>query len=146
MEIGTSILDQEQLGSSSKEHFCKAEQAGVKLLLPVDAVCAKELQIDTEFATFDKDQIPQDRMGMDIVENDRVVQGRDRTGKIIVWNGPMGVFEMPNFAAGTRAVAEALAASDVVMIIGGGTSCSFGFDLAQIRQATGLTAEEIEKL
>ena len=124
LEIGTSILDQDSL-ELAKEIFAKAEQAGVKLLLPVDAVCAKEFQNDTEFAVFDKDQIPQDRMGMDIgPKTIELFKAEIAQAKTIVWNGPMGVFEMPNFAAGTRAVAEALAASDAVTIIGGGDSAA----------------------
>ena len=143
LEIGTSILDQDSL-ELAKQILAKAAQAGVKLLLPVDAVCAKEFQNDTEFAVFDNDKIPSDMMGMDIGPETRksftdAVKGAGTIvcpktielfkaeiaqAKTIVWNGPMGVFEMPNFAGGTRAVAEALAAADAVTIIGGGDSAA----------------------
>ena len=124
LEIGTSILDQDSL-EMAKEIFTKADQAGVKLLLPVDAVCAKEFRNDTEFAVYEKDKIPSDRMGMDIgPKTVELFQKEIAAAKTIVWNGPMGVFEMPNFAAGTRAIAEALAASDAVTIIGGGDSAA----------------------
>ena len=124
LEIGTSILDKDSL-ELAKEIFAKAEQAGVKLLLPVDAVCAKEFKNDTEFAVYDKDKIPSDRMGMDIgPKTVELFKAEIAAAKTIVWNGPMGVFEMPNFAAGTRAIAEALAASDAVTVIGGGDSAA----------------------
>ncbi len=124
LEIGTSILDKDSL-ELAKEIFAKAEQAGVKLLLPVDAVCAKEFKNDTEFAVYDKDKIPSDRMGMDIgPKTVELFKAEIAEAKTIVWNGPMGVFEMPNFAAGTRAIAEALAASDAVTVIGGGDSAA----------------------
>ena len=124
LEIGTSILDKDSL-ELAKEIFAKAEQTGVKLLLPVDAVCAKEFKNDTEFAVYDKDKIPSDRMGMDIgPKTVELFKAEIAAAKTIVWNGPMGVFEMPNFAAGTRAIAEALAASDAVTVIGGGDSAA----------------------
>ena len=124
LEIGTSILDQDSL-ELAKQILAKAAQAGVKLLLPVDAVCAKEFQNDTEFAVFDNDKIPSDMMGMDIgPKTIELFKAEIAQAKTIVWNGPMGVFEMPNFAGGTRAVAEALAAADAVTIIGGGDSAA----------------------
>ncbi len=124
LEIGTSILDKDSL-ELAKDIFAKAEAAGVKLLLPVDAVCAKEFKNDTEFAVYDKDKIPSDRMGMDIgPKTVELFQKEIAEAKTIVWNGPMGVFEMPHFAEGTRAIAEALAASDAVTVIGGGDSAA----------------------
>ena len=124
LEIGTSILDRDSL-ELAKEILQKAKAAGVKLLLPVDAVCAKEFKNDTEFAVFDKDRIPEDYMGMDIgPKTVELFKAEIAKAKTVVWNGPMGVFEMPNFAGGTRAVAEALAASDAVTVIGGGDSAA----------------------
>ena len=124
LEIGTSILDRDSL-ELAKEILQKAKAAGVKLLLPVDAVCAKEFKNDTEFAIFDKDRIPEDYMGMDIgPKTVELFKAEIAKAKTVVWNGPMGVFEMPNFAGGTRAVAEALAASDAVTVIGGGDSAA----------------------
>ena len=123
-EIGKSILDEESI-DLAKELMKKAEDAGVKLLLPVDTVCAKEFDNDSESGVFDRDSIPVDMMGMDIgpktVERYKTAIAEAKT---VVWNGPAGVFEMPNFAAGTKAIAEALASSGAVTIIGGGDSAA----------------------
>ena len=123
-EIGKSILDEESI-DLSKELLAKAESAGVKILLPVDVVCAKEFDNDSEKAEFDIDSIPEDMMGMDIgPKTIELYKAAIADAKTIVWNGPMGVFEMPNFAEGTRAVAQALADSDAVTVIGGGDSAA----------------------
>ena len=123
-EIGKSILDEESI-DLAKELMKKAEDAGVKLLLPVDTVCAKEFDNDSESGVFYRDSIPADMMGMDIgpktVERYKTAIAEAKT---VVWNGPAGVFEMPNFAAGTKAIAEALASSGAVTIIGGGDSAA----------------------
>lgn len=123
-EIGKSILDEESI-DLAEELMKKAEDAGVKLLLPVDTVCAKEFDNDSESGVFDRDSIPADMMGMDIgpktVEHYKTAIAEAKT---VVWNGPAGVFEMPNFAAGTKAIAEALASSGAVTIIGGGDSAA----------------------
>ena len=123
-EIGKSILDEESI-ELSKELLAKAEAAGVKILLPVDVVCAKEFDNDSEKAVFDIDSIPEDMMGMDIgPKTIELYKAAIADAKTIVWNGPMGVFEMPNFAEGTRAVAQALADSEAVTVIGGGDSAA----------------------
>ncbi len=123
-EIGKSILDEDSI-DLSKELLAKAEAAGVKILLPVDVVCAKEFDNDSERATFDIDSIPADMMGMDIGPKTVELYAKAiADAKTIVWNGPMGVFEMPNFAEGTKAVAQALADSDAVTVIGGGDSAA----------------------
>ncbi len=97
----------------------------MKILLPVDAVCAKEFKNDTEFAVYAKENMPKDRMGMDIgPESVKLFTEAVKNAKTVVWNGPMGVFEMPNFENGTKKVAEALAESDAVTIIGGGDSAA----------------------
>lgn len=124
LEIGTSILDEDNVQLAS-QLLKKAEESGVKMLLPVDTICAKEFKNDTEFAAFDKDKIPADYMGMDIgPKTIKLYEEAIAKAATVVWNGPMGVFEMPNFAKGTRAVAEALAESDAVTIIGGGDSAA----------------------
>lgn len=124
LEIGTSILDEDNVQLAS-QLLKKAEESGVKMLLPVDTICAKEFKNDTEFAAFDKDKIPSDYMGMDIgPKTIKLYEEAIAKAATVVWNGPMGVFEMPNFAKGTRAVAEALAESDAVTIIGGGDSAA----------------------
>ena len=123
-EIGTSILDADNI-ELAKELIAEAKELGVKLLLPVDAVCGKEFKNDTEIGTFDKESMPADMMGMDIgPKSVELFKAEIANAKTIVWNGPMGVFEMENFAAGTKAVAEALAASDAVTVIGGGDSAA----------------------
>ena len=123
-EIGTSILDADNI-ELAKELLAEAEKIGVKILLPVDAVCAKEFKNDTEFAVYAKENMPKDRMGMDIgPESVKLFTEAVKNAKTVVWNGPMGVFEMPNFENGTKKVAEALAESDAVTIIGGGDSAA----------------------
>ena len=123
-EIGTSILDADNI-ELAKDLLAEAEKTGVKILLPVDAVCAKEFKNDTEFAVYAKENMPKDRMGMDIgPESVKLFAEAVKNAKTVVWNGPMGVFEMPNFENGTKKVAEALAQSNAVTIIGGGDSAA----------------------
>ncbi len=123
-EIGTSILDEESIGLA-KELMAKAEAAGVEILLPTDAVCAKEFSNDSEKGIFARESIPADMMGMDIgPKTVELYRNAIAKAKTVVWNGPAGVFEMPAFAEGTRAIAEALASSDAVTIIGGGDSAA----------------------
>ncbi len=124
LEIGKSILDEENLGLA-KDLLAEAKQLGVKLLLPVDCVCAKEFSNDAERGTFDNDKLPSDMMGMDIgPKTIELYKAAIADAKTVVWNGPMGVFEMDNFAAGTRAIAEAMANSSAVTVIGGGDSAA----------------------
>ncbi|SCJ83547.1 Phosphoglycerate kinase [uncultured Eubacterium sp.] len=124
LEIGTSILDEENI-DLAKALLEKAETAGVKLLLPVDVVCAKEFANETETVVVDREQIPADMMGLDIGPKTIDLYKKALIeAKTIVWNGPAGVFEMPSFARGTRAIAEILAESDAVTVIGGGDSAA----------------------
>lgn len=124
LEIGTSILDADNV-ELAKSLIEKAEKLGVKLLLPIDIVCAKEFDNNSESKVFDKESIPYDYMGLDIgpetIELYREALSKAAT---VVWNGPMGVFEMDNFANGTRAVAQILADIDAITIIGGGDSAA----------------------
>ena len=122
--IGTSILDEENIELAGRL-LEKAEEAGVKLLLPSDVVCAKEFSNDTETKIVERDEIPSDMMGLDIGPKTVEAYGKAlKEAKTIVWNGPVGVFEMPNFAKGTKAIAEILAESDAVTVIGGGDSAA----------------------
>lgn len=124
LEIGTSILDEESVDLAA-ELMKKADGAGVKLLLPVDVVCAKEFSNDSEKLTCDRDNIPADMMGMDIgPKSAELIEAELAKAKTVVWNGPAGVFEMPNFAVGTKKIAEALANSEATTIIGGGDSAA----------------------
>ena len=123
-EIGTSILDEESL-DLARDIMKKAEDAGVEFLLPVDTVCAKEFNNDSPQIVCDRDKIPADMMGMDIgPKTVELYTKKLAEAKTIVWNGPAGVFEMPNFAAGTKAIAQALADGDAVTVIGGGDSAA----------------------
>ena len=124
LEIGTSILDKDSL-EIAPQLLKKAEEAGVKMLLPVDVVVADEFNNDAKTAIVDKDAIPADMMGLDIgPKTVELYKAAIAEAETIVWNGPMGVFEMENFAGGTRAVAEALAESKAVTVIGGGDSAA----------------------
>ncbi|MDO4545969.1 MAG: phosphoglycerate kinase [Bacillota bacterium] len=123
-QIGTSILDEESI-KLAKTLMEKAMDSGVEMMLPVDTVCAREFAPDSEKAVFNSDTMPKDMMGMDIgPKTIRLYQEAIAKAGTIVWNGPAGVFEMPAFAEGTKAIAEALAESDAVTIIGGGDSAA----------------------
>ena len=126
--IGTSLFDAEKV-DYCKEMMAKAEEAGVKILLPIDTVIAADFPnpIDAEIAveTVPSNAIPADKMGLDIGENTRALfADAVKSAKTVVWNGPMGVFENPTLAKGTIAVAEALAESEAITIVGGGDSAA----------------------
>ncbi|MBQ2989221.1 MAG: phosphoglycerate kinase [Clostridia bacterium] len=126
--IGTSLFDAEKV-DYCKEMMAKAEEAGVQLLLPIDTVIAADFPnpIDAEIAveTVDASAIPADKMGLDIGEKTRALFAEAvKNAKTVVWNGPMGVFENPTLAKGTIAVAEALAESEAITIVGGGDSAA----------------------
>ena len=126
--VGKSLLDSEKI-DYCKEMIQKAEEKGVKLLLPVDTVVAESFPnpIDAEIAvkTVAADAIPAEMQGLDIGEKTRALfADAVKAAKTVVWNGPMGVFENPTLAKGTIAVAQALADSDAVTIVGGGDSAA----------------------
>lgn len=124
LEIGESILDEESVGLASKL-MAEAEENGVEFLLPVDIVVADKFANDARREVVKRDQIPADMMGLDIgPETIKLFGETIKKAKTVVWNGPMGVFEMPNFAVGTKAIAEVLAESDATTIIGGGDSAA----------------------
>ena len=124
LEIGTSILDEDNIGLAC-ELLKEAEEAGVKLLLPVDVTAAKEFSNDSETAVVDREAIPADMMGLDIgPKTVELYRQALKDAATVVWNGPVGVFEMPAFEKGTRAIAEILAESNAVTIIGGGDSAA----------------------
>ncbi len=127
-EVGKSLLDESKI-DYCREMMQKAEQNGVKLLLPVDVAVAEnfpnpiDAPIDIEIVPVSA--IPADKEGMDIgPETRRIYAEAVKTAKTVVWNGPMGVFENPTLAAGTISVAEALADSDCISIVGGGDSAA----------------------
>jgi 3-phosphoglycerate kinase len=124
LEIGLSILDEKHLEMAASLE-AKAREKGVALLLPTDVKVAAAFANDAEAEYCDADKIPADRMGLDIgPKTVALFAEKIRAAGTVVWNGPMGVFEMPNFAAGTEAVARALAESEAVTVIGGGDSAA----------------------
>lgn len=150
LEIGASILDAESVELAG-QLIKRAEEASVKLMLPVDVVCAKKFDNNSEAMTCDRESIPADKMGMDIgpksIQN---ISEELAKAKTVVWNGPMGVFEMPNFAQGTKAVAESLANSGATTIIGGGDSAAaveqfgYGDKMTHISTGGGASLEFLE--
>lgn len=123
-EIGTSLLEEDKI-ELAKELLNKAKDKNVNLYLPIDIVIAKEFKNDTEIKTVDFDKIPEDWMGLDCGEKTtEKIAGILNEAKTIIWNGPMGVFEMENFKKGTDGVAKAMAESNAVTIVGGGDSAS----------------------
>jgi phosphoglycerate kinase len=124
LEIGRSLLEEDKL-SLAGELIKEAEDKGVKLLLPVDVVVAPELKPDAPYKRVKVEEIPPDWMGVDIgKETVEEFSNIIKQAKTVVWNGPMGVFEMKPFAAGTKGIASALAESGAVTIIGGGDSAA----------------------
>ena len=139
-EVGTSLVDEEKI-EYCQNMLKQAEEKGVKLLLPVDTVIATAFPepIDAEIATevVDSAKIPADKMGLDIGPKTRELFGEAvKSAKTVVWNGPMGVFENPVLAEGTRAVAKALAETDATTIIGGGDSAAAVMQLGYADQIT----------
>ena len=123
-EIGNSLCDDERL-SLALELLDKAKAKGVKLLLPIDNVCGKEFNNDTEQMICESGKIPEGWEGLDIGPKTVELFSKEiKAARTVVWNGPMGVFEMPNFAKGTLAIATAMAESDATTIIGGGDSAA----------------------
>jgi len=126
--VGTSLLDAEKI-DYCKEMMAKAEAAGVQLLLPIDTVITADfpnpIDAPVETETVPSSEIPADKMGLDIgVKTRELFAEAVKNAKTVVWNGPMGVFENPILAAGTIAVAQALADSDAITIVGGGDSAA----------------------
>ncbi len=123
-EVGTSLCEDGCIGLA-KELMQQAKEKNVQLLLPVDNVVAAEFSNDAVRKVVDSDKIPADMMGMDIgPKTVELFCNAIKTAKTVVWNGPMGVFEMSNFANGTKQVAKAIAETDCVSIIGGGDSAA----------------------
>ncbi|MCD7866082.1 MAG: phosphoglycerate kinase [Clostridiales bacterium] len=153
-ETGTSLLDETKI-DYCKEMMAKAEQLGKKLLLPIDTVVADAFPdpIDAEIAveSVAADAIPADKMGLDIGPKTQALYADAvKSAKTVVWNGPMGVFENPILAAGTIAVAKALAETDATTIIGGGDSAAavnqlgFGAQMTHISTGGGASLEFLE--
>ena len=154
-EIGKSLVDDSKI-DYCKEMMAKAESLGKKLLLPVDTVMIEDFpnpiddpSIKTE--VFDADKMPADKEGCDIgPKTIELYSDAVKTAKTVVWNGPMGVFENPVLAAGTKAVAAALADTDATTIIGGGDSAAavnqlgYGSKMSHISTGGGASLEFLE--
>jgi phosphoglycerate kinase len=149
-EVGKSLLEEDKV-EYAKEMMKKAEEKGVKFLIPIDTVVGLEFKNDTEFKTVDSDKMEADWQGFDIGEKTReLFSDALKDAKTVVWNGPMGVFEFENFAKGTIAVAKALASIDATTIIGGGDSAAavnllgFGDKMSHISTGGGASLEFLE--
>lgn len=127
LEIGKSLCETEKLDFAAKM-LEEAKALGVKILLPVDAIVAPEFKANAPAKAVKADAIPQDEMGLDIgPETAKLFAKEILAAKTVLWNGPMGVFEMPAFAKGTEAVAKALAdatANGALTVVGGGDSAA----------------------
>ncbi|MEU5309910.1 phosphoglycerate kinase [Streptomyces sp. NPDC021562] len=136
-EVGSSLLQEDQLATVT-EYLERAEKTGVEIVLPVDTVVAAEFpdlsaKAPTHPDTVPADAMPAGRMGLDIgPETSKLYASKLADAATVFWNGPMGVFEHPDYAAGTRAVAQALVESDGFTVVGGGDSAAavriLGFD------------------
>ncbi len=155
-EIGTSLFDETKV-DYCRDMIAKAEEKGVKLLLPIDTVITKSfpdpIDAEIETVTVDSDKIPADMMGLDIGEKTRVLfADAAKAAKTVVWNGPMGVFENPTLAKGTISVAQALADSEAITIVGGGDSAAaceqlgFASKITHISTGGGASLEFLEGL
>ena len=153
-EIGKSLVDDSKIDYCN-EMMAKAEKLGKKLLLPVDAVVSADfpnpIDAPIEVENVSVDNIPVDKEAMDIgKETAALYADAVKTAKTVVWNGPMGVFENPTLAAGTIAVAKALADTDATTIIGGGDSAAavnqlgFGDKMSHISTGGGASLEFLE--
>ena len=149
-EVGKSLLE-EDYKQYALDMLKKAEEKGVKLLIPVDTVVADDFSNDANFKTVGRGEIPADWEGLDIgPKTSELFANAVKDAKTVVWNGPMGCFEMENFAAGTIAVAKALAETDATTIIGGGDSAAavnilgFGDKMTHISTGGGASLEFLE--
>ena len=149
-EVGDSLLEADYL-DYAKEMMAKAEEKGVKLLIPQDTVVAKEFANDAESKTVARGGIEAGWQGLDIGEKTiALYKEAIKDAKTVVWNGPMGVFEMPNFAKGTNAIAQALAEIDATTVIGGGDSVAavnqagLGDKMSHISTGGGASLEFLE--
>ena len=153
-EIGKSLVDDEKI-EYCKEMMDKAEKLGKKLLLPIDTTVAAgfpdPIDAPIDVKVVDADKIPADMEGLDIgTKTQALFADAVKSAKTVVWNGPMGAFEMPNFAKGTEEVAKALAETDAVTIIGGGDSAAavnqlgYGDKMTHISTGGGASLEFLE--
>jgi phosphoglycerate kinase len=154
--VGNSLLDTDKI-EYCKEMMAKAEKNGVNLLLPIDTTVAdgfpNPIDAPIEVAVVDSDKIPADKEGLDIGPKTMALYADAvKNAKTVVWNGPMGVFENPTLAKGTISVAQALADSDCISIVGGGDSAAacetlgFADRITHISTGGGASLEFLEGL
>lgn len=148
--MGKSLVDADSIALAS-ELLKKAKLKGVKILLPIDVVAADEFNNDAKTVMVPVDSIPEGYMALDIGSSTRMIFAEEiNRAKTVIWNGPMGVAEMPSFAGGTRAVAEAMAATNATTIIGGGDSAAavknlgYGDKMSHISTGGGASLEFLE--
>lgn len=151
-EIGTSLCEEDKL-DLARDLMKKAEEKGVKFLLPVDNKVGDEFKPDCNFKVVPANKIPADYMGLDIgPETEKLFADAIKNAATVVWNGPMGVSEWENFASGTRAIATAVAESGAISIIGGGDSAAaieklgFADKMTHISTGGGASLEFLEGL
>ncbi len=151
-EIGTSLCEDDKL-DLAKDLMAKAEAKGVKLLLPIDTVCADHFAADATPVVYEAGALPADMMGLDIgPKTVELFSEAVKDAGTVVWNGPMGVFEFDAFAVGTKAMAKAIAESGAVSIIGGGDSAAaveklgFADKMSHISTGGGASLEFLEGL
>jgi phosphoglycerate kinase len=150
-DVGSSLLESEQL-QTARDYLDRAEASGVRIVLPTDIVVAPEFSADAPATTVAADAIPSDQMGLDIgPDSAAAFASIIRDAKTVFWNGPMGVFEMESFAAGTKTVAQALTEVDGLSVVGGGDSAAavrqLGFadeDFGHISTGGGASLEYLE--
>ena len=124
VSVGSSRVEDDKV-ELAKDLLEKAKQKGIKLLLPIDHMVAKEFNETSESFATDAEEIPEGFMGLDIgPKTIKLFEDEIKQAKTVIWNGPMGVFEMPKFAVGTKSLAEIIANTDAVSIIGGGDSAA----------------------
>ena len=152
--VGTSLIDETKI-DYCRDMMAKAEEKGVKILLPIDCAITKSfpdpIDAPIDIDVVDADKIPADMMSLDIGTKTAELYANEVKGaKTVVWNGPMGVFENPILAKGTMAVAEAMAETDAVTVIGGGDSAAavnilgFGDKMTHISTGGGASLEFLE--
>ena len=148
--VGKSLLEKDYMEYALQMEE-KAKEKGVKLLIPIDTVVGDDFKNDCNFKVVERGEIPDDMEGMDIgPKTCKLFTDAIKDAKTVVWNGPMGCFEMPNFAKGTIAICEALANIDATTIIGGGDSASaannlgYGDKMTHISTGGGASLEFLE--
>ena len=149
-EVGKSLLEEDYCEYALKM-LDKAKEKGVNLMLPVDTLCGDDFSNDANTMIVECGKIPAEWEGMDIGPKTAALYAEAvKTAKTVVWNGPMGCFEMPKFAGGTEAVAKALSETDAVTIIGGGDSAAavnqlgYGDKMTHISTGGGASLEFLE--